>query len=744
MAVRYSQELTNIAGDEYRVDIIDDNFVGTSSEFILVDFELDWKGQQNDRSNFMTGSSCTVITQSTTSSNLDTLVSDILDAEEGQFTVAIYKKQGSGGGSYKLWWWGLILNDLSQGADETPTSYTITATDGLGILKGVPYENSGLHFISKTAAETLMTALQFIPYNSFFASSDTFLHTRVDWFEANMITTSDDPLNLTQIPSSAFYSMDSSGNYSFDSCYEVIETICNLFKARLFFANGVWRFYQIYDLENESNFNQYRYYFDQTQHSGTQNLQVRQTLTGGFSGGTRLATQTFESFAPLREVQQTFVHDSSDNVIKGVTFNQSPPLTQLTTSAVSSLNDAVLSFSGSLQTLLQDTTGSPYTPTVVYVKVRMTLRLSSSYYLIRPINNQVQNSDYTGLAWSFSTSGPTDYVEFITVQNVNQFGGISIPINFTTPALPTSGNLFMRIEIEYVQDLQQNDISANYATQAILQSPYLEYIQGDAENERIYKTLNSTTAFFSDVLEFPELKTADRINSTTAHALKVFDGTDFIDSTADWGRDTLLGNQNIIRLGIEEFIAGQRKAVRKRQGDFVGQFEMYNVLGVSSEFFLFLGVQYFANDAKFSGEWYKVGQYDISGIVTTEIGLPIDVQYPPDAPSAGQTSVADPLPTNVEMTDSRVEIIENSTGTRKIVLNANDFNYIINQLAIGTDTADASALVSLSSTTKGFLLPRMTEAQRGDIASPATGLMVYQTDATAGIYVYNGSSWDAL
>ena len=742
MAVRYSQELTNIAGDEYRVDIIDDNFVGTSSEFILVDFELDWKGQQNDRSNFMTGSSCTVITQSTTSSNLDTLVSDILDAEEGQFTVAIYKKQGSGGGSYKLWWWGLILNDLSQGADETPTSYTITATDGLGILKGVPYENSGLPFISKTAAETLMTALQFIPYNSFFASSDTFLHTRVDWFEANMITTSDDPLNLTQIPSSAFYSIDSSGNYTFDSCYEVIETICNLFKARLFFANGVWRFYQIYDLENESNFNQYRYYFDQTQHSGTQNLQLRQTLTGGFSGGTRLATQTFESFAPLREVKQIFIHDSSDNIIKGVTFNQSTPLTQLTTSSVSSLNDAVLSFSGSLQTLLQDT--ASVCPLVVYVKVRMTLRLSSSYYLIRPISNQVQNSDYTGLAWSFSTSGPTDYVEFITVQNVNQFGGISIPINFTTPALPTSGNLFMRIEIEYVQDLQQNDISANYATQAILQSPYLEYIQGDAENERIYKTLNSTTAFFSDVLEFTELKTADRINSTTAHALKVFDGTDFIDSTADWGRDTLLGNQNIIRLGIEEFIAGQRKAVRKRQGDFVGQFEMYNVLGVSSEFFLFLGVQYFANDAKFSGEWYKVGQYDISGIVTTEIGLPIDVQYPPDAPSTGQTSVADPLPTNIEMYDGRVEIIENSTGTRKIVLNANDFNYIINQLAIGTDTADASALVSLSSTTKGFLLPRMTEAQRGDIASPATGLMVYQTDATAGIYVYNGSSWDAL
>ena len=99
MAVRYSQELVNIAGDEYRIDIIDGSFIGTTSEFILVDFEVDWKGQQNDRSNFVTGSSCTVITQSTTSSNLDTLVSDILSAEEGRFQIDIYKKQGSGGGS---------------------------------------------------------------------------------------------------------------------------------------------------------------------------------------------------------------------------------------------------------------------------------------------------------------------------------------------------------------------------------------------------------------------------------------------------------------------------------------------------------------------------------------------------------------------------------------------------------------------------------------------------------------------
>ena len=92
MAVRYSQELTNIAGEEYRVDIIDDLFVGTASEFILVDFEIDWKGQQNDRSNFITGSSCTITVKSTTSSNLDTLIADIISQDEERFNIAIYKK----------------------------------------------------------------------------------------------------------------------------------------------------------------------------------------------------------------------------------------------------------------------------------------------------------------------------------------------------------------------------------------------------------------------------------------------------------------------------------------------------------------------------------------------------------------------------------------------------------------------------------------------------------------------------
>jgi hypothetical protein len=64
-------------------------------------------------------------------------------------------------------------------------------------------------------------------------------------------------------------------------------------------------------------------------------------------------------------------------------------------------------------------------------------------------------------------------------------------------------------------------------------------------------------------------------------------------------------------------------------------------------------------------------------------------------------------------------------------------------VAINADgsSPNASAMLDVSSISKGFLAPRMTATQRGNISSPATGLLVYQTDGTAGYYYYSGSAW---
>ncbi len=55
-----------------------------------------------------------------------------------------------------------------------------------------------------------------------------------------------------------------------------------------------------------------------------------------------------------------------------------------------------------------------------------------------------------------------------------------------------------------------------------------------------------------------------------------------------------------------------------------------------------------------------------------------------------------------------------------------------------------SAMLDVSSTTSGVLIPRMTQAQRNAIAAPAPSLLIYQTDNTPGYYYHNGSTWVPL
>lgn len=58
---------------------------------------------------------------------------------------------------------------------------------------------------------------------------------------------------------------------------------------------------------------------------------------------------------------------------------------------------------------------------------------------------------------------------------------------------------------------------------------------------------------------------------------------------------------------------------------------------------------------------------------------------------------------------------------------ANYYTVIAQSVGIGTTTPNSSALLDITSTTKGLLMPRMTTAQRNAIVSPADGLLIYNT-----------------
>lgn len=80
--------------------------------------------------------------------------------------------------------------------------------------------------------------------------------------------------------------------------------------------------------------------------------------------------------------------------------------------------------------------------------------------------------------------------------------------------------------------------------------------------------------------------------------------------------------------------------------------------------------------------------------------------------------------------------------------NASGWSFVMNtstgNVGMGTLTPDASAQLDVTSTTKGFLPPRMTAVQRIAISSPTNGLLVYQTDYPSGLYFFNAGVWSTV
>jgi hypothetical protein len=65
------------------------------------------------------------------------------------------------------------------------------------------------------------------------------------------------------------------------------------------------------------------------------------------------------------------------------------------------------------------------------------------------------------------------------------------------------------------------------------------------------------------------------------------------------------------------------------------------------------------------------------------------------------------------------------------------------EVRIGGQTGNGSSLLTIESTTKGFLPPRMDSTQKNAISGPAAGLMIYDTTLNRPCF-YNGTTWITL
>jgi len=89
-------------------------------------------------------------------------------------------------------------------------------------------------------------------------------------------------------------------------------------------------------------------------------------------------------------------------------------------------------------------------------------------------------------------------------------------------------------------------------------------------------------------------------------------------------------------------------------------------------------------------------------------------------------------------------VMTNNIEFKEILYGTNFFSQSTGATTLGAQAAaNASAMLDIRSTTRGFLPPRMTTTQRNAIASPATGLQVFDSTMNA-MCEYNGTAWRVL
>jgi hypothetical protein len=101
----------------------------------------------------------------------------------------------------------------------------------------------------------------------------------------------------------------------------------------------------------------------------------------------------------------------------------------------------------------------------------------------------------------------------------------------------------------------------------------------------------------------------------------------------------------------------------------------------------------------------------------------------------------------IQTDSSGTDFIAGTTGAFPFIFYTNNTEKArINSsgnFGIGTSSPSASAIIDAQSTTKGVRMPNMTTAQKNLIASPAAGLMVFDT-TLAKLCVYSGAAWETI
>lgn len=590
--------------DEYDIYVYDSDWVASAVEINIggEGFSVDWVSDVNDRFAPIVTSTATVNIVIDNSNGwlslLNTFVSNLIGAEEGRFILQI-DKNGS------RWWVGAILPDLVTYEDRKPPYlFQIRATDGIGKLKDIDYNNSGTAYTGNaTLAGHIFNCLDKIGVTSFHSTGALFLD-NTHWVENDMqvhtVATGDITrlLDYSRLDHRLFKEQDRKGKITYRSCYYVLEEIMRGIGGRLMYSDGAYRIDQYNKLNNDDIF---YYSYDNTGTIDTtpvRDTSFKKTVdTDNQRAVGNGATITF--YPALKDALVYYDHFSTRNLIEGEVFDGSGGIRTYDDFDTNSGTTKIL---GRWRVLYAVDFSGTDTPHFVLWQIQIKV---GSYYLRRTATVGTNgNVTYGPVSWSISNSyyyvaGPYRFQDNVTVD-------FPIP-DFITPVPTTSGTLQVNFEAGAVYDLDGNVISALSYDVDFTAEGYLEaLINGvikDQTERTSFLSINDTTG--NTKRQETTVVIGDGPTGNSFGHLEIYNGSTWENSAAwrvgDSGTYTAFG-----ALLANEILSGGLAPVKRMQGAVTGDYEAHLPLVRNSERYIPLRLTFTPKDRLWAGEWWDL------------------------------------------------------------------------------------------------------------------------------------------
>lgn len=628
--IRLYAEFTDDLGTDYRVNIHDSNFTGTTTTFVLASdgFVLRYTGNNEDRMQGVIGSELTfTLTEENTIHTA--FMDDISTTPEIRFSVSVYKDPD---GANTPYWFGVLYPEqVTRPYDYYPIQNTLTAADDLGNLQYVKHDSTGggnvpsllLQCLNRTRATHLWSTDDFLYYvNDFFA---------VDYTGSNLLID-------TLISNLSLGNPDSNGVNQYYSTFEILESLTKVFNARLFQSDGVWWFLPLGAQQASTTLT-----VEGKQKDGTDLTQDTFSAARAFDSTLeRLRGYQYSGLAPLKEVRRTRKYNGNYPLIYDGLYTETDFGSTLEDTDIDYLQDTEFAITGTFNYEYAGDGVATGDDLVARVMLRFLVKVGTQYlqrdaqftettldFQLGALTDGVL--EYTSHVYSNPqwTATPEYYEVVSYIFNRNEGGEITMPIVINTPALPSDQTgMDLSVTIVGIDDDGAFDTALVNTSTADFQIVVLraDLLGNNAlGDEVIFTATNSDTAraeidqglcLFGD----GETQNADGV-------IRVNLGLGGV-AVSQWHSLNYTGTGlGINRLGVQEILAGQRISTPIQRGSVYGSdLKMWQVLDDTAGDFALFNLTFTARPIETELEAFLISR-DAS-TVTTAIGDAIDVVDP--------------------------------------------------------------------------------------------------------------------